>query len=292
MGSKAFVIVIVGAEMPVNDISLGKTRRSNDNGEPNVVHVAISRPIRYDVMIAYGGHGGAEMLKAAEFKKKRLESKYPKGEVKGPMIFKSLADFEKIWTAIFYDICKLNKSGQPKYDLCEIHIFAHSNPDRISIKKGEHITAEVVESLENLIWNPGKGYLVLHSCRSGRYESDDLDQRSGGECIARAFSRHESSAYVIGQMVYASFNYGPGLEDFKYRKTVNDYVAIDLFGKQELLLWGYKSGSKVKKRFSNDREYESLVDGQIWPCRKYRNGEKLDRTVTSDVFNYDDLNFV
>lgn len=86
MGSKAFVIVIVGAEMPVNDISLGKTRRSNDNGEPNVVHVAISRPIRYDVMIAYGGHGGAEMLKAAEFKKKRLESKYPKGEVKGPMI--------------------------------------------------------------------------------------------------------------------------------------------------------------------------------------------------------------
>lgn len=176
--------------------------------------------------------------------------------------------------------------------MCEIHIFAHSNPDRISIKKGEHITAEVVESLENLIWNPGKGYLVLHSCRSGRYESDDLDQRSGGECIARAFSRHESSAYVIGQMVYASFNYGPGLEDCKYRKTVNDYVAIDLFGKQELLLWGYKSGSKVKKRFSNDREYESLVDGQIWPCRKYRNGEKLDRTVTSDVFNYDDLNFV
>lgn len=55
--------------------------------------------------------------------------------------------------------------------ICEIHIFAHSNPDRISIRKGEHITAEAVESLENFIWNPEKGYLVLHSYRSGRYES-------------------------------------------------------------------------------------------------------------------------
>ncbi|MEX5803287.1 hypothetical protein AB6H35_00355 [Citrobacter freundii] len=64
--------------MPVNDISLGKTRRSNDNGEPNVVHVAISRPIRYDVMIAYGGHGGAEMLKAAKFKKSGLNLSIPK----------------------------------------------------------------------------------------------------------------------------------------------------------------------------------------------------------------------
>ncbi|WP_373239247.1 hypothetical protein [Kluyvera ascorbata] len=274
------------------NISTGVTQKTNDCSVQNICHVAISRPVRYDVMIAYGGHGGAEMLKAAEFKKKRLEAKYPNGVVIGPKIFKSLDEFEKIWTDIFYDVCKLNKSGLPTYDLCEIHIFAHSNPDRISIKKGEHITSEIVESLENFIWNPENGYLVLHSCRSGRYESDDIDQRSGGECIARAFSRHEPSAYVIGQMVYASFNYGLDLEDYKYRTSINDYIAIDWLNKQEILLWGYKSGSKVEKRYSNDPGYKNLADGQIWPCRKFRNGEALSRAVTRNGFNYDDLNFI
>lgn len=278
--------------MPTPDaISQSLTKRTDKN-KPNVKHVAISRPLRYDVMIAYGGHGGEEMKKAAEFKKKRLKAQYPKGVIIGPKIFKSLKEFESIWTEIFFDICKVNKSGQPTYDLHEIHIFAHSNPDRISIRKGEHITAEVVNSLENFIWNPEKGYLVLHSCRSGRYESDDLSQRNSSECIARAFSRHESTAFVIGQMVYASFNYAPNSTDCKFRSTLNDYLAIDWLNKQEIVLWGYKSGSKIKERFSNDIEYKSLSEGQIWPCRKFRNGEELQRTVASSTFNYDDMNFI
>lgn len=274
------------------NVSTGVTKKTSDSGEPNVIQVAITRPVPYYVMIAYGGHGGAEMLKAAEFKKKRLEMLYPKGKVTEPKIFKSLKEFEKIWTDIFYDICKLNKSGQPTYDLHEIHIFAHSNPDRISIRQEEHITAEVVETLENLIWNPEKGHLVLHSCRSGRYEDDDLEKRKSKECIARAFSRHEPSACVIGQMVYASFNYAPDPEDGKFRATFNDKVAIDWLGKRELVLWGYRSGGKVEDRYSKDKEYAILYGGQLWPCRKYRNGAELERKVESGKFNDDDLNFI
>jgi hypothetical protein len=275
-----------------NNVSIAKTQKENSFGEPNVVHVAISRPVRYDIMIAYGGHGGTEMLKAAEFKKERLEAQYPNGVVIGPKIFKSLEDFKRIWTGINHDVNILNKSGRQKYDLHEVHIFAHSNPERISIRKGEHITMDVVSSLENLTWNPNKGCLVLHSCRSARYEGDDIDQRSGNECIARAFSECQSSAYVIGQMVYASFNYAPKIMDLKFRAAINDYIAIEWLDKKELVLWGYKSGSKVKKRFGHDKEYLVLIDGQIWPCRKFRNGQQLERTVSNYSYNYDDLNFI
>lgn len=273
------------------NISSAFTKKTEGNENGNIKKVAITRPKRYDIMIAYGGHGGPEMLKAAEFKKKRLQSLYPTGVIPEPRIFKSRQEFLDIWKKIHKELGEKNKSGLPKYDLHEIHIFAHSNPEHITIRKGEHIDSKIIKSLEKLKWNPEKGYLVMHSCRSGRHEGDNEGERDNKNCIAREFSSNQS-AYVIGQMVYASFNYGPLPEDWKYRDTFNDKIAIDILGKQELVLWGYKSGDAVKKRFSEDKEYDALSDGQIWPCRKYRDGEDVFRTVSSHAFNHDDLTFI
>ncbi len=80
--------------------------------------------------------------------------------------------------------------------------------------------------------------------------------------------------------------------DLKFRTSINDYIAIEWLDKNELVLWGYKSGSKVKKRFEHDKEYLVLSNGQIWPCRKFRNGQQLERTVSNELYNYDDLNFI
>ncbi|MGY6027432.1 hypothetical protein [Phytobacter sp. AG2a] len=273
------------------NISSAFTKKTEGNENVNIKKVAITRPKRYDIMIAYGGHGGPEMLKAAEFKKKRLQILYPTGVIPEPKIFKSRQEFLDIWKKTHEELGERNKSGLPKYDLHEIHIFAHSNPDHITIKEGEHIDSEIIKSLEKLDWNQEKGHLVLHSCRSGRHENDDKKIRNSKECIARTFSENQKT-YVIGQMVYASFNYGPNPEDWKYRETLNDKIAIDIFGKQELVLWGYKSGDAVKNRYSKDKEYGVLSGGQIWPCRKYRDGQEIVRTVSSHAFNYDDLTFI
>ncbi|MCL9674339.1 hypothetical protein [Citrobacter sp. MNAZ 1397] len=275
----------------IDNISHANTRPMDPNGAVHVHQVKITQTKRYDVMIAYGGHGGAEMLKAAEFKRKRLLEKAPESVIPTPKIFRSQQEFKDIWTSIFNDLQLRNKSGMYTYELHEIHIFAHSDPDQIRIRDGEHINKTVIQSLEKLRWSPELGHLVLHSCRSGRFENDRLTERNSEECIARDFSRCQS-AYVIGQMVYASFNYGPQPQDWKYRATVNDKIAIDVLGMNELVLWGYKSGDAIKDRFSNDVEYKTLFGGQLWPCRKYRNGEKIDRKVAQDQFNDDDLNFI
>ena len=54
----------------LENFTVAKPKRIKEGEEPYVHHVIISRTKRYDAMIAYGGHGGAEMLKAAEFKRK------------------------------------------------------------------------------------------------------------------------------------------------------------------------------------------------------------------------------
>ncbi|GJL36079.1 hypothetical protein TUM17576_28990 [Enterobacter hormaechei] len=61
----------------IDNISHANTRPMDPNGAVHVHQVKITQTKRYDVMIAYGGHGGAEMLKAAEFKRKRLLEKDP-----------------------------------------------------------------------------------------------------------------------------------------------------------------------------------------------------------------------
>lgn len=275
----------------LENFTVAKPKRIKEGEEPYVHHVIISRTKRYDAMIAYGGHGGAEMLKAAEFKRKRLLEKDPDSVIPAPKIFRSQQEFKDIWTSIFNDLQLRNKSGMYTYELYEIHIIAHSNSDFIIIKEGEHITEEVVKTLEKLRWHPQNGYLVLHSCRSGRFEDDDIIERDSKECIARSFSKfHETN--VIGQMVFASYNSIIHSSEIRYREMANDYVEVDILGSKNLVLWGYKSGNKIKKHYSKQEEFSALNDGQIWPCRKFRNGEEYNRHVAPEKFNFDDLTFI
>jgi hypothetical protein len=275
----------------LDNISHANTRPMEPNGAVHVHQVKITRTKRYDVMIAYGGHGGAEMLKAANFKRKRLKEQYPHGEIPETKVFRTRQEFKDIWTNIFIDLGLRNKSGMPTYDLHEIHIFAHSNSDHIKIKEGENIDTDIIKQLEQLKWNDEKGYLVLHSCRSARWEDDDVTKRESEDCLASDFSKYHK-AYVIGQMVYASFNYGEKPEDWLYRDRFNDKIAVDFMGLDELVLWGYKSGTSINDHYSKNKEYTNLTDGQIWPCRKYRNGAEHKRSIAIDMFNYDDLTFI
>ena len=93
-------------------------------------------------------------------------------------------------------------------------------------------------------------------------------------------------------MVFASYNSIIHSSEIRYREMANDYVEVDILGSKNLVLWGYKSGNKIKKHYSKQEEFSALNDGQIWPCRKFRNGEEYNRHVAPEKFNFDDLTFI
>ncbi|MTH48263.1 hypothetical protein [Intestinirhabdus alba] len=276
-------------DKPNKKSSAGVTKKSQ---EPNVKTVKITRAKRLDIMLVYGGEDGyKEMQKAADFKSKRLQEKHKTHEIK-TYVYTNIKSFKQIWTEIYKLTQMKTSSGSALYSLHEMHLFGHSSNKMLYlVGKGENITISMVIELEKLDWHKKEGCIIFHSCRSGRYE-DNTDKKNTN-CIAREFSKCQK-VITVGQMVYATFNTGDELKDWRKRnKQLSNKLKVDLLGFDSLVLWGYKSERKVKKYYSKDPEYSLLEDWQIWPARMFISGEiNLARICYKGVYNNTDEKYI
>lgn len=307
------------ANPPVQAFTIATSQLAKADGKIDVVTVKITRTKPLCVILAYGWHGGKTIMKAANYKKKHLQEKYPTAEINIESVI-SIADFTAAWTKIYNKTVEKTKGGILRYALYEVHFLGHGAPDQLYLK-GQGFPAAMVEKLEVLPWHKEHGILVLHACRTGRLTENEKGEKDpNAKCIAQEFSIYQQTK-VIGQMVHATFNtehthtIQTGMEliynregqlvmqptfrtftenvGFKYRdSSLENLIAIDLFREEEVVLWGYKAGSNVDRLYGKDPEYDKLAAMQIWPCQLFINGEKQERVVEVDQFNPLDLEYI
>lgn len=268
-------------EIPENKLTWGKVIEL----AKTVVQQKITRKKDLYVMIPYTKTGETSFTRAAEYKKNRLQKLYSDAEFRVKS-FNTTDDFKGIWTEIYNDTTAENA----KYNLKEIHYFGHSGHSALYLSNGTY-TKDDIGKLEKLSWSEN-GALVFHSCRSSRYEDhEDKTLRDTGDCIARSFSSLQD-AKVIGQMMYATYDTADTVDEMKYRnRSITNKVLVDVWGSNNLVLWGYKAGSSADA-YEKDEEYKKLSNGQIWPCRGFNKGLVLPRVVHADHFNDLDLTYI
>lgn len=271
------------------------TLPTKQDGQPNTQQQIIKRKKPLYVVMYYTGKGGAQMQRAANNKAMRLkqaDGSHPTNRdyrVIEQFDFLLVKDFKTIWTTIY------NKTSTPdaNYILHEIHIFGHSLPNFLQLRgSAEIIDDAVVKTLEPLNWHPTKGALVLHSCRSGRFEDqDDKKLKLERFCIARSFSTAQQTK-VIGQMTYAKFNVITSLDSVKYYSPMINHALVDWANVGNIVLWAYKTGNSVQSIHGNTAEYKVLADEQLWPCRVFNKGIDQAYNYGRDQFNEADLTYI
>lgn len=298
-----------------NKAETGQTTPGTSSTKPeNVVSQCISEKIPYFMMMAYHNPNKPSKSKsfevAAEFKKKRLEQRYPKAIIDHDYKVTYAADFIRTLNGINEKI-----KSCPNYLLKEIHFFGHSNYDNLYfLGDGNDLTYEKLKELNPLPWDSGysDAALVLHSCRSSRFEDQSKqNDKDSKKCIANALSEH-LKARVVGQVTYATNNTGKTLSDWKYRNSsLTNSWEIDWFTMNpDIVLWGYAAGTSTEYNYGETEEYQKFVtyktrylrgmrtykvaesNNQIWPCRAFQPGKTFERIVEKDQFNRFDLIYI
>ena len=288
-----------------------------DNGV-TVKQVIVKKPPKpLFVLFAYGGGGAKEMKLAADYKKTRLQKKYPNAEIRVISGFQHPSDFKAEWTKLYNELTKPATAN--KYSLWQIHYFGHGDYESLALLNHQHIYFNEKDNMERLPWNPEKGIFVLHSCRGGAYEDTCNQTRiEKRDCIANTISFQQKTR-CLGQVIYANFCVNLGSvfsttaeEDaakFKYRG--NRYINYGLSKTGSIrVLWGYAllTGDTYDKMLANEKKYlikirrpYSIADWarilgpekQIMPCRIFNNGTLVHKgRVECDYFNKEDLEYI
>lgn len=279
-----------GILVPVSASAM--TTGENSPEPDHLVVQCITRKKPYFVMLPYYKAQAQDetraFVAAAEFKKQRLQRQYPDALIEVIQIT-TPDDFTHAWN----HINGLLTGPQIQYELREVHYFGHSDFDKLHLLGGS-ISYNEVRQLPQLPWSStaGASALVLHSCRSSRFEArKKLDEIEAMKCIANAFSQAHK-VRVIGQVVYATNNTGDAIEDWKYRNSSSENKQlIDVQKVSNVVLWGYCAGGSSLE-FADTSEYWNLKSGQIWPCRGFINGTDYARIVQKNVFNDFDLKYI
>ena len=158
------------------------------------------------VLFAYGGNGAANFLRAAEFKKQRLELKYPNAEIRIIKGFEYPPQFKAEWTKLYKELT--TPATANKYALWQVHYFGHGGEDYLNFRvynNNDRIHFNKADNMERLPWHQNKGIFVLHSCRGGAYE-DTLDEKKikNQICLAKTISESQKTR-CLGQVTFASF---------------------------------------------------------------------------------------
>lgn len=270
------------------------------------------------VLFAYGGGGAREMELAADYKKYRLQKKYPNAEIRVISGFKFRSDFKAEWTKLYNELTKPATAN--KYSLWQIHYFGHGDYQCLGLMNYQYIYFNERDNMERLPWHPEKGIFVLHSCRGGAYE-DTCNEMMIEEniCLAKTIS-YQQKTRCLGQVIYASFcvNFMGSIfnttaeedaEEFKYRG--NRYINYGLsITDSNRALWGYAllTGDTYERMQENEEKYLLIVGKpysianyarilgpkkQIMPCRIFNNGELVHNgKVECDYFNKEDLEYI
>ena len=164
------------------------------------------------VLFAYGGKSGArEMKLAAEYKKKRLQKKYPAAEIRIIHKFKWPSHFKAEWTKLYIELTRPETAN--KYSLWQIHYFGHGGPESLYLEEEggiEGANSKIYfegDITKRLPWHPDKGIFVLHSCRGAAYEDTFSNNMISKKiCLAKTISEKQNTR-CLGQIFYASFCY-------------------------------------------------------------------------------------
>ncbi|WP_294845135.1 hypothetical protein [uncultured Gilliamella sp.] len=175
-----------------------------ENGEVAVEEIILENvPIPLFVLFAYGGGGAEEFLRAAEFKKQRLEFKYPDAEVRIIKGFEHPPQFKAEWTKLYNELT--NSETACKYALWQVHYFGHGNEEHLIFRNEATICFDKNDNMERLPWHPNEGIFVLHSCRGAAYEDTLNNEKIKNQiCLAKTISE-EQKTRCLGQVTYASF---------------------------------------------------------------------------------------
>lgn len=275
-------------ELHNGQVTESTTEPPRADGQPNTHVQQITRIKDLYVIIPYIKPSDKSFIKAGQNKQYRLKQQYPKAE-SWYREYTNIDDFKKIWTDLYNAV----NAEKKKYNLCEVHLFGHSGQDSLYfLDNALHYSQ--VKNLEVLNWHKSKGAFVMHTCRSGRHEDNTNKQEKMKKIsIAKEFSIYQDTK-VIGQMTYANFtSIIRGFESAKNRgHTGVNFGIVDILKADKLVLWGYRSGERVRERYQDDPEYQLLADGQLWPSRGFIKGKALPRNVGREMYEEQDLNYI
>ncbi|MCX8640841.1 hypothetical protein J3U37_12060 [Gilliamella sp. B3172] len=176
-----------------------------ENGEVAVEEIILENvPIPLFVLFAYGGTGAEDFLRAAEFKKQRLQFKYPDAEVRIIKGFEHPPQFKAEWTKLYNELT--NSETACKYALWQVHYFGHGDIRYLTFRYDARIYFNEHDNMKRLPWHPNEGIFVLHSCRGAAYEDTrnkkDIENQS---CLANTISILQQTR-CLGQVTYGNFN--------------------------------------------------------------------------------------
>ena len=281
------------------------------------------------VLFSYGGGGAPDFLRAAEFKKERLEFKYPDAEVRIIKGFEYPPQFKAEWTKLYNELT--NPETANKYALWQVHYFGHGGEDYLNFKvynSNDKIYFNENDNMERLPWHPNEGIFVLHSCRGGAYEDTCNEKKIKNQiCLAKTISKLQETR-CLGQVTFASFTrvelpsycgsdicYDVDQFDGSYTEiskkevydSINEQIKyksnslknwVDDFRHKPSVLWGYAdlgiwSGHRIKdlkEKYENFVKEKNLDLPRLYPI--YEEIEKLgnnSQILPCRVFNRGEL---
>lgn len=302
-----------------------------NNGNVSVKQITIKKPPKpLFVLFAYAGKGAGSLRETANYKRIRLEKKYPNAEIRIISGFKYQSEFKAEWTKLYKELTRPQTAN--KYSLWQIHYFGHGAWDWITLKDGDKLVFDESDNMELLPWHPDKGIFVLHSCRAAAYEDSTNDRWIRKRiCLANRISVQQKTR-CLGQLFYASFSVASSqLQEvssdiypifrpvttaeqdaakFIYRpdaytsKYVNGHSFLDR------VLWAYAlmTGETYTKMKNNEKafmerlnrpypiaEYVRVLSrrNQIMPCRIFNKGVlEHNGKVALEFINKEDLEYI
>ena len=247
----------------------------------------VSKPLF--VLFAYGGKNGRLGFElAADYKKRRLQKKYPEAEIRIITGFKYPSHFKAEWTKLYNELTNPETAGN--YALWQVHYFGHGAYNALNLEPEggvdgakSQIFFNDEDNMERLPWQEHEGIFVLHSCRGGAYEDSFDDKKIKAQiCLAKTISMKQKTR-CLGQTIYANYAIdlfkiriiklplidplieliitgGDEAQKFRYRpyRAINygysEYTNIDR------ALWGYAllTGETYSKMSDNKEKYEEM----------------------------------
>ncbi|MFQ1056022.1 hypothetical protein ACFX2V_13440 [Gilliamella apicola] len=243
-------------------------------GEVAIQQVMIKIPPKpLFVLFAYGGKTGArEMKLAAEYKKRRLEKKYPTAEIRIIHRIKWPSHFKAEWTKLYIELTRPETAN--KYSLWQIHFFGHGEPESLCFEPDKGIAGaksqiffDESDKMAPLPWHPREGIFVLHACLTAAFEATLNEKKIKAQtCIANTISKNQKTR-CLGQTIGANYNvyfsvlvkYNPDdsyqypiyrrkeitttarqdAEEFKYRTLRPINYVLNEKSEVDRVLWGY-----------------------------------------------------
>ena len=295
-----------------------------ENGEVAVEEIILENvPTPLFVLFAYGGGGAEEFLRAAEFKKQRLEFKYPDAEVRIIKGFEYPLQFKAEWKKLYNELT--NSETACKYALWHVHYFGHGDEISLTFRSYSRLYFDSSDNMERLPWHPNEGIFVLHSCRGAAFEDTlNITYIENQICLANTISKQQKTR-CLGQVTFGSFNALDILTDnnkvaiplnkranifhpkdkweadiiskAKYRSHYA-YNYVKDFLEQPAVLWGYalltndtkERTLDIKQKYENNTKIQNSTLPKLYPI--YQEIEKLapkNQILPCRVFNKGDL---